>query len=95
MLPHEGWHPEDMEFHGDMDKISDPLEALQAAEDSDPARSQFICIHETLRDRFAMAALTGMMCRITRESMSIEHPESVVAGIAYKFADAMLTARKQ
>jgi hypothetical protein len=60
------------------------------------AEARFLDEHVTaLRDRFAMAALTGMMCRITRESMSIEHPESVVAGIAYKFADAMLAARKQ
>ncbi len=88
MLPHEGWHPEDMEFHGDMDKISDPLEALQAAEDSDPARSQFICIHETLRDRFAMAALNQRKMLSTGAWYAAD-----AAREAYEIADAMMKAR--
>lgn len=75
------WH---MRHRAEMEKLDAQIAGLRA-ERAD----------RDLRDRFAMAALTGMMCRITRESMSIEHPESVVAGIAYKFADAMLAARKQ
>lgn len=41
----------------------------------------------TLRDQFAMAALTGMLMR------SVGYEET--AEKAYKFADAMLEARKE
>lgn len=42
-----------------------------------------------LRDRFAMAALTGLLANPSLERM----PEDVWASDAYIFADAMLKAR--
>lgn len=48
---------------------------------------------KTLRDEFAMAALSGMMGRELR----IQKPEDmkVAARIAFEIADAMLAARKK
>lgn len=42
----------------------------------------------TLRDQFAMAALTAML---TRQSS----PERLLATLSYGYADAMLAARKE
>jgi len=43
---------------------------------------------ETLRDRFAMAALTGLAC--------VDSPPfKTVAKMAYEYADAMLAERKK
>jgi len=43
----------------------------------------------TLRDQFAMAALTGFMVRMDLENYSAPY----AAGVAYKFANAMMKER--
>ncbi len=45
----------------------------------------------TLRDQFAMAALTGL---INRAFSELGNSESAYAALAYEYADAMLEARK-
>ena len=46
---------------------------------------------ETLRDEFAMAALTGMMADHTAPN----RPPEFFADLAYKYANAMMEARKK
>ena len=48
---------------------------------------------EALRDRFAMAALTGMLSTVS--SLAFNERVELRAGEAYKYADAMLSARNQ
>lgn len=45
----------------------------------------------TLRDQFAMAALTGMLT----DTRNGDDHESEIACMAYAYADAMLEAREQ
>ena len=46
--------------------------------------------HATLRDQFAMAALTGLLSDPERDAEPSEYAEC-----AYEYADAMLKARKE
>lgn len=48
----------------------------------------------TLRDRFAMAALQGMMCHADRFGGEDTDGARLMAIESYRFADAMLEARK-
>lgn len=62
---------------------TDDYFAARASEESQP----------TLRDRFAMAALTGMYSRITEAYAYMDHRQWAMR--AYEIADAMLAARKE
>lgn len=62
-------------------------EAKQAANSKDPDLYTF----PTLRDTFAMAALSGIMANHEWQNNNQYH----VADDAYKIADAMLERRKQ
>ena len=53
------------------------------------SHSPLIGYQETLRDRFAMAALNGLLSQPT-----VPLPE-IVAKLSYQFADFMLEARKK
>lgn len=58
------------------------------------AEARFLDEHVTaLRDRFAMAALTGMLSTVS--SLAFNERVELRAGEAYKYADAMLSARNQ
>jgi hypothetical protein len=50
---------------------------------------------ETLRDRFAMAALTGMLSNGIVNSLDFPANQKRLTKIAYEFADTMLEARKR
>ena len=60
--------------------IPSPLEAIESARKQ--ARAE-------LRDRFAMAALTGLLADHTMQDFSV----TAFAGLSYEYADAMLKAR--
>jgi len=62
----------------------DPTRVLNPALVPDPAPER-----PTLRDQFAMAALTGLAVRMDLENYSAPF----AAGVAYKFADAMMKER--
>jgi hypothetical protein len=49
----------------------------------------------TLRDHFAMAALTGLIATDWIGPKATEKRQREVAELSYDFADAMLEARKQ
>lgn len=53
--------------------------------------------NETLRDRFAMAALTGIVCTMVKLNNleSIREEFKATPTVAYILADAMLEARKK
>jgi hypothetical protein len=50
--------------------------------------------HKTLRDEFAMAALTGLLANPALEPTIKKHGASWFDKNAYLFADAMMEARK-
>jgi len=59
------------------------------------AQVELAAAPETLRDRMAMAALTGMAARLSPADRRINKAEEkCFAEQAYLLADAMLTARK-
>jgi hypothetical protein len=64
-----------------LDCITEAIDALRPCLSDDPP---------TLRDRFAMAALTGMLA----ENQLDGEPESFVRA-AYRYADLMLAAREK
>ena len=69
-------------------KQVDEREAARNAEvNNDP--------HETIRDRFAMAALTGIAASGEAASIPTKDIPSVLSKAAYEIADAMILARKQ
>ncbi|MBK6556060.1 MAG: hypothetical protein IPG16_02220 [Comamonadaceae bacterium] len=51
-------------------------------------------LRETLRDRFAMAALDVSKRTMTYDQMAMNDMETIIAIGAYNIADAMLEARK-
>lgn len=70
---------------------------LDAARDEGFALGQSAQI-ETLRDRFAMAALQGLLANPTALKNTVRvfgfRGDDILAKQAYEFADAMLRARK-
>ncbi len=64
---------------------------LHAHERNLPCTGQF----PTLRDKFAMAALTGMLANATGRIDAEGSHEHLLACVAYIVADAMLKAREQ
>lgn len=50
---------------------------------------------ETLRDRFAMAALAGMLACGHRNYGTIDDVLSYASRVAYEYADAMLVEREK
>lgn len=64
-----------------------------AADDDDPARIEYRPPQPTLRDRFAMAALSGSLAGDCEEKLGRSHEDE--ARDAYAYADAMLAARER
>lgn len=71
------------------DLISEYVESTAVPKDEQPAET------ETLRDRFAMAALQGLLACDAMNAESDGDPKKWYSSRAYKYADAMLAARKK
>jgi hypothetical protein len=54
-------------------------------------KAQLLDAKKCLRDEFAMAALTGFLCCDIRD----EWDKNNLAATSYKYADAMMEARKK
>ncbi len=70
-----------------MKQVDEREAARKDAANNDP--------EETLRDRFAMAALTGIAASGEAASIPTKDIPSVLSKAAYEIADAMILARKQ
>jgi hypothetical protein len=68
-------------------------EMMDGMREDDRARAAIAAQYPTLRDQFAMAALTGMLS--TDDRTADGNYSIFYARLAYEVADAMLEARKE